>query len=206
MLTDVIDDYLKKFMIHIRDVKASEGSENDPIIKIMALEKAYFSYQNISLISILKHMNHFLLKQNMQAKVGLQKTVRKYNEARIETEQTYKGVDDLRLAFDMNQQFPGSFENFLENRPSETNEFATELAGDFQDVIAERMQDKREKSSGTVVELNITGSNQSVYYPLDKYVDLLTDSPTKDKKEKKFVKYCLNVKEGYDLSSVEYVT
>lgn len=190
-------------MTHIQDTKISESSERNPSINIMTLEKAYFSYQNTSLISLLKHMKHFLVDQNRQAKEAFQDTLRSYNAVRRETEETYKGVDDLKLAFDINQQFPGSFEEFLENPPSKLNNFATELACDFQDVIVERMQDKKERSSGAVVELNITGSSQPVYYPLDKYVDILTESPTKDRKDKKFVKYCLNVKEGYDLSAVE---
>lgn len=202
---DVVDDYLKNFMTHIHDIKASDDSETDPIIEIMTLEKAYFSYQNTSLISLLKHMKHFILDQNRQAKEVFQGTLRKYNQARKETEQTYKGVDDLKLAFEINQQFPGSFEEFLENPQSENNDFATDLACDFQDIIAERMRDRKERSSGAVVELKIIGSTQPVYYPLDKYVDIITDSPTKDRKEKKLVKYCLNVKEGYDLSAVEYV-
>lgn len=190
-------------MSHIHDIKASENSESNPLIKIMTLEKAYFSYQNVSLISLLKHMKHFLLEQNRQAKETFQDTLRKYNGARRDTEKTYKGVDDdLKLAFEINQQFPGSFEEFLENQPSENNNFATDLTCDLQDIIAERILDK-ERSSGAVVELNITGSTQPIHYPLDKYVDILTESPTKDRKEKKLVKYCLNVKEGYDLSAVE---
>lgn len=190
-------------MIDIRATKVSENSERSPSIKIMTLEKAYFSYQNTSLITLLKHMKHFLVDQNRDAKETFQNTLRHYNEARRETEETYKGVDELKLAFDMNQQFPGSFEEFLEHPPSKKNSFATDLACDFQDIVAERMLDRKEKSSGAVVELNVTGSTQPVYYPLDKYVDILSESPTKERKEKKLIKYCLNVKEGYDLASVE---
>ncbi|KAL5275364.1 SUPT7L family protein [Megaselia abdita] len=203
MLTDVVDDFLKKFMIHIQDTKASESSERIPRIKIKTLEKAYFSYQNTSLITLSKHMKHFGVEQNQQAKKVFQESLRNYNKARRETDETYKGMDDLKLAFDMNQQFPGSFEEFLENPPSKTNSFATDLACDFQDVIAERLLDKKERSSGAVVGINIIGSTQPIYYPLDKYVEIISESPTKDKKEKKFVKYCLNVKEGYDLSAVD---
>lgn len=197
MLADVVDDFFQKFMAHIVEAKASENSERDPTVKLRTLEKAYLSYQNTSLVSLLKHMKYFLVDQNKEAKEEFQNTLKIYNEIKKESEETYKNVDEFKLQFDLNQQFPGSFGEFLENPPPKQNSSATEVAGDLQQIIAERMQ----RSSGAVVELNINGSVEPIRYPLDKYVDILSESPTK--KEKKFIKYCLNVKEGFDLSSVK---